>query len=86
MALVNQYHFARFEQTTLFSQKNSKSSIWLERDDFYGKTDTIGPKHHVGPKANQIIGGYVPRTHDPVNHISISHCAKHVRIEDANKR
>ena len=36
-------------------------------------------------KANQIIGGYVPRTHDTVNHISISHCAKHVRIEDANK-
>ena len=47
--------------------KNSKSSIWVGRDDFYWKTDMIGPK------ANQIKSGYVPRTHGPVNHISISH-------------
>ena len=78
-------HIFTFWQEPPEITKNSKSSIWVERDDFYGKTDTFEPKQHVGPKANQIIGGYVPRTHDPVNHISISHCAKHVRIEDANK-
>jgi hypothetical protein len=59
--------------------------MWVESDDFYGKTDMIGPTTTIGPKANQIKSGYVPMTHDPVNHISISHCAKHVHIEDANK-
>ncbi len=52
---------------------------------FTGKQTRLDPTTTIGPKANHIGSGYVQRTHDPVNHNSISHCAKHVRIEDANK-
>ena len=39
-------HIFAFWQEPPEITKNSKSSIWVERNDFYLKTDMIGPNQH----------------------------------------